>query len=1224
MERWERDSRALQEVIDAVRRRDIAVMVGAGVSKNAGAPLYADLARNLYGTQWRRWLDQHGEVRAERTLGKFFDRMKQADTRMHARIAEEVGKTERPGRLHQKVMTLAEMAVIPRLVTTNWDDLLMAEAKRKGNRGWARWPRCARGRQNGREAEGIIHLHGHIEIPGEMVATEAEMEELWSDADEQEFMRAILEGRILLCAGYRHADRMIATIMKETAKTGRYNAAGIYSIVERDGEDFEDRLRETGVNPIAYSKSDRTHPEVGEILDHIMREAERMRPATRRERLRTIGRRGPKAIEDWDRVRDVVTKGGADLEHLLEEANPIAWADHEAMAKGGFGLLFRERNGKEERDRRLADWLCHKLDGTKLRNILWMMHATRGGMSPVLRHRLGIELGRKEAELTPEERTMGGLVLLDEAVAWYMNDVDITMLINTGKQCTEGGRDEVAVRAFEVLTQVRAGATTRMRIDDNDQLGEEGTALGWSLGDGPMLRMLWEETVQPVVARHQERIWRASTKAMEDQQTITEATAGTADVGSSWNFRRNAIEEHGQDDLYEDSIIRVTIDGAREAIDAAGKKKTGERRRWGRYVDEAFSSRNPILVRIAVHAVGETEHWSEEQKLAWAERSKLIETMELHHETCRLLAKCWGGAEEHTKRKMAQAITTHSAGYGGEIVADEGWQERRKYDLLGWLKENGISEGSMEEVRQAIQSRNPEWIQREHADFMHYRHGARWMGAKAPEGWSGKGLVAEWMEKGEKALDRVTDTKVVGRYGDIEAWARGSPNEEGVRKVAEEATEENMAWGAALARRLASEKRWTHAAWAGVLAATGAQAGQEEAMQLLEEPWWNEGIEGGLGWHVGSMLRGAASEGSRTDWGEETRRRLQCIAAGMLGALAQQDKARENTDAVSWSINQPGGMGTEACIDLARGKGSANEVEGRERLRETLDALHQAGGTGREHVVIQTAMHLPWMAKYVNEAWVRRIVLNELEAAGSDGEGRELVWTGLAHTEWGHELTTDITREALYREVRYAEAPTRGESGDPDLKDVGASRYASCATGKIIFSGETWSEWGLEGIASERRECVVDRICRHVWHEKEIAEAGAWEGLVKPMWEELNGSGEKTSEAEQQDLLKCFRTADEANDAEGFASLFRAGPAVPPDGFFFLNKDYGGDNVQNKAAAVNVCEHCAKTYTGAASDTWTWRAVKETLAGWLEEERRQRPEGGLTDKIRDVLDTVGG
>ena len=1217
---WNRHSQELRDIVQAVRRRELCVMAGAGVSKDAGVPLYHELAEELYGEEWVNASDAEKD-----RPGLFFDRMEAEGRAINADIARVMAQHTSPGDLHRRVIRLVDRSRTRSVITTNWDALLEAAAEREGDAIAMRaWPREKRGEKNGRRAEGVVHLHGEASDPDSMLATDSGLEKHWDKAEEVGFLKGLLEGKTILFVGYSHNDVMIHRMAEELAKA--MVGVKMFSIVEvgeyercrGDGRVLREKLRAAGIGSIVYRTGDeKPHREVAEILNYIEREAEEMRASQERRELEEIGRAGPAKVRDWSRIRQIVTQGGKPLNDLLQEADPVEWGTREMLEEGGLQEYFWSARAKEEQHP-VAGWLCSNLDGAKLRNVLWMVRASRGGMPLELRHILGIWLGDKDAALTANERTIGGLALLGEARRWRVTDIDIVILGGIGQRLRASGAHEVTLQTLEEVTTIGGMAETKAAIGEKGEYRDEGTVQAGGTLDGPQVYLFWRETVRPLVEVEGERIWQTCVRSLQRQQAIVDAE-GRKDAWNSWSYRRSAVEDHEQDDMDRQTLLGVLVEGARDALTAMEKSGDEGAREWEAAVERHREAASPLIRRIVIHAVGESERWSANRKLAWLLRGNAINDVALVHEVFGLIAKAWGEADEETREKA-------SARFARRRVTKEDGEEAEAYNLRGrcelaeWIRKVGKPGEPLEAEVAKMKGKFPMWKGSDHPDFLHWSSGAYWVAPVAPEDWTAEGLVGRWKERGEAELTAIIREEGRRKDRGPEAWLHG-PNEEGMRNAIEEAVKESTEFGLALVETLRKAGAWKHVAWQGVMKAFGGKMDEEGVLRLLQENWWGKVAEGGHAWWIASMLKTAAGRARAEEWSAERAARLRAGVERLMVPLAATDGTESDLDWVTWSINEPGGMAVEAAIELLKG----DDVEETERV-EALGALRTAQGmelTLHDHVALQAGMQMAWLTHIARE-WTSEVVVEELAQAGENGKMRSVLWDGLGFAAWKYPIMVEALKERLVQEVRYPEAPNGAGKGEGSSRDTAAKRFGTCATGQVVFGGDEWRAWTLEGVPASRRERIVRQICSHFDREEEVRSAGGWEKVVKPMWDEIltlqSVGGDAVTPREQRAMLECFDKLD-TDQAEEFATRFAKGPPVEPE--WFLREREESEVVPNRKAALDVVEHCTEGYKEKAMDHWKWHSVIETLQRWWKEAQGNEGLRWMMDRIDDCLSAMG-
>ena len=1198
----------IRRLVEKARRGKLTLFAGAGVSKDARAriPLYHELAEDLYPEEWRKWKAEGSKGGP----GAFFDEMKKVDPRLHEKLAQAVGRERDPSTLHHSICDLVERTHRPTVVTTNWDQLLEKAAEQRG-RPFKVWPITKRGRMSGRQAHGVIHLNGSVENPKGMLATWQELLDHYGREEEKAFIEGLVEDRTILCVGYSHNDEMIGEIVRRTRQAGVQTEI-ITIIQEGNGEKETEERRskpeeQWGAEVIWYPWTDRHHDSVKRILSRITEEEEEMRALKKMENIAGMARGGPKRVEDWSVVRKMLEEGGPEFEVFAQSADAEAWTTGDMVEQGGLGRIF---GGRMDWNRiyKITSWLCgwtDELDEAGMRNILRLVRTCRGVMPVPMRHIFGIKV-KDSGKLTARQRTMGGLVLLGQATAGGLEDVDVVMLMSIGEKCSKEGSEEVNLRTLEMLAEVVASPDLHLLWwEDAASGGDEGSATPKVPCSTHTVWMFWEERIKPIVENHRERVWQACTRGLRQQHAVVEATKAPSKSWNAWSYRRSAIEAHEQDERGDRSMRDVLIDGARDAMEQTGEAAQADRKTWERLVEICAGEPSPVLRRLAIHAVTETTHWTDEEKMRWWVSEKVCNDLWLHHEAYRLVKKVWRNATHETREDAATAIRRMSPTTANAEDKDK-YDARARYDLIHWLEGDTPEQEGLQEEMARIREQYPQWRPKDHPDFLHWSSGGRWEGPRQPKGWEADKLVGEWRSRGKEAIDEVLDYEATTQHDDPELWMRGS-NVEGVRDAITETAEGNMEWMAAVAQRLVERGAWRHEAWKALCKVLPKHAGSKEGDDLLSADWWGRVVGGSKNqaWSVGDMLKECGRRALDGELEDETKDRLMDATVRWLDVLEAQGSDEPQMDWMTWTINEPHGMALEGCMRLM-GKTTDRGTERRRIGMEAFEQRCRKGGAAKEQATVLIAHGALWFLQEEGDLFERNVVA-ELDRAGAEGRMRQVIWNALGYAAWNNRRLALTLGDSLRQEVRYRE-----KAGDDETKDTGASRYATTATAELLEGHGSWKDWAIGGVEIRRRERIVNQICGHMWREENVAKRGGWKKVVRPLWDEILEEGGGTTEMEQGSFLRCFEKLD-SKEAEEFAERFGRGPAVLPE--WFLEERYGGRTVPNRKAAVDVFRHCAGRRDEGGADHWRWKGAVETLKAWLQEEE----PGRLKDDIIDAL-----
>ena len=241
-----------EPLLNALRDGRLVVFAGAGVSMGPPAclPDFRELARQVAeGTGL-----SIGEGEQE---DRFLGRLESDGTYVHQIAAQRLQQNApQPTELHRSLLLLYRRAEDIRMVTTNFDLLFEEAANHLFNPG----PRIfhAPVLPLGERFQGIVHIHGSVNEPGEMVLTSKDFGHAYlteADGWARRFLVDLFASHTVLFVGYSHNDTIMTYLTPSLlgdSNDMRYALIG-------DRSDTPARWRSMGILPITFpqeSKSD--------------------------------------------------------------------------------------------------------------------------------------------------------------------------------------------------------------------------------------------------------------------------------------------------------------------------------------------------------------------------------------------------------------------------------------------------------------------------------------------------------------------------------------------------------------------------------------------------------------------------------------------------------------------------------------------------------------------------------------------------------------------------------------------------------------------------------------------------------------------------------------------------------------------------------------------------------------------------------------------------------
>ena len=241
-----------EPLLNALRDGRLVVFAGAGISMGppANLPSFSELARQVAkGTGLTI-----GEHEPE---DRFLGQLKAAGTDVHQIAVQRLRQNDpQPKELHRDLLRLYPNAEDIRIVTTNFDLLFEEAVSDMFDMG----PRIfyAPELPLGERLHGIIHIHGSVSEPEEMILTDRDFGRAYltqADGWARRFLVDLFANHTVLFVGYSHNDTIMNYLTPSLPPDGydmRYALIG-------DRSDTPARWRSMGIQPITFpqkSKSD--------------------------------------------------------------------------------------------------------------------------------------------------------------------------------------------------------------------------------------------------------------------------------------------------------------------------------------------------------------------------------------------------------------------------------------------------------------------------------------------------------------------------------------------------------------------------------------------------------------------------------------------------------------------------------------------------------------------------------------------------------------------------------------------------------------------------------------------------------------------------------------------------------------------------------------------------------------------------------------------------------
>ncbi len=703
-------------ILDAIRDDRLVIFAGAGVSMGppADLPDFVTLANAIAaGT---------GLVRAENEpIDRFLGRL---EVKVHQRAAQQLSNpASLPTALHLDLMRLFRCSDRVRLVTTNFDLHFEAAAQSV----FGTYPEVfhAPALPLGRDFRGLVHVHGAITHPQEMVLTDADfgrgyLTEGWA----RRFLVDVFRTYTVLFVGYSHDDVVMNYLARALPADG---AANRYALTEENGN-----WKLLGITPISFRRG--VEPDAfQELYDGVHCLAER---ATRgaldwQSKLAEIGSRVPPADDE--------TIG--EIEHALREVHTTRFLINVARlsewpkwldARKQLDTLF-DSAPLNERDKLLAWWLAEHYTMGHADELIELIAAHNMRLNPEFWWAIGRELG------LDDKKTLGDGILSRWVTILLVSSpihADHHVLIWLAARCAKHGNIRMALELFLFM------GCHRLAIKPGfDWSGEEDLhkAMRFDVqtplrGDHYGLNEVWEKHLQPNLATIVQPLLSGIVRQLEEVRHVLLAWNKAGGDWDSTSWSRSAIEPHEQDQYPEP--IDVLTDAGRDALEWLAHHQPVLLDAW---MAQLVISDVPLLRRLAIHALTVHPNKSADDRLNWLMAHVELHALAEHHEIHRAAALAYPTASSAVRQAVIDTVLRY------QLPDTENWTAAKRtarahFEWLDWLQQADPACQLVQAALSQIKSVYPDWGRNEHPDMTHWI-GAGWTGSRSP--WTTEQLLAK-------------------------------------------------------------------------------------------------------------------------------------------------------------------------------------------------------------------------------------------------------------------------------------------------------------------------------------------------------------------------------------------------------------------------------------------------------------------------------------------------
>lgn len=750
-----------EPILAALREKRLVVFAGAGVSMGAPANLdnFADLADKIAaGT---------GEVRSnDEREDSFLGRLKCRGVAVHALAARELSKSTAPTTLHRDLLRLYLGAEQVRIVTTNYDQLFEGSAP-DVFAGAVPEVFRAPALPLGASFSGIVHVHGDLTRPDEIVLTDADfgrgyLVEGWA----RRFLVELFRHCTVLFVGYKHNDLIVNYLARALPES---QAGQRFALAEADDDVL--RWRNLGIEPIDYpqtSSADHValYLAVGCLADWVRRSiSERQREVS------ALAEKPPPLSDEGAAVIDDALKSASTTRFFANTARLPEWIDW-LDQRGYLAGLFTDAGWLNEIDETLALWLAKHFAVPFPGEVFVLIDRHKTRLHPEFWSALGYELTSDEGGPIPRTTWSRWIsVLLPTAP----KEVDSHVLFCLGQRCIK--QDAMADLLLIFDHMLRVGSELASHC------GEEHYRMS----------ELWKNGLRARLATVAEPLLMRLIPFLENQYAAlcVWPRAGSGSDGSS--LLRFAIESNEHDGRYPE-MIDIVIDAARDSLEWLAANRPVVAAGW---CDQLVRSDAPKFHRLAVHVLTLRSDLSADEKLDWLLARSGVREPDSDPET--LIAACaiYPTAGQNRREALVDAVRAYR--WPDHEDADRKWLTAQ--DQFEWLSALHNADKNCGLATQALDDllvKYPKLKQYQATDPGEI-FGSISEGTRSP--WEAEELLAR------PAADWLQQLLV------FEGKTSTGPDRYGLLRTVGQAAKSGFDWGVGLAQALVKAGEWDTDLW---------------------------------------------------------------------------------------------------------------------------------------------------------------------------------------------------------------------------------------------------------------------------------------------------------------------------------------------------------------------------------------------------------------------------
>ena len=783
------------DLLDDLHNNKVVVFAGAGVSmgKPACLPNFESLTKMIAkGAGESKSKSENNE----QFLGRLYDR----DVKVHQLAKNELSrKGLKPTPLHRDLLKLYRKDQSIRLVTTNFDLLFEQSAQSM----YDTTPEVFHAPMLpfGHQLNGIVHIHGSITYPDQMILTDRDFGRAYlREASVTRFLLDLYDKYTFLFVGYSHSDTVVNYLVRSLPAKA---SLSLYALIP-DSEDADHRHWDhLGINKIPYPNHDNDHRELNEAITKLAILVQRRMVDWRRD-ISVIAEKQPNDLDkEAMELIDYALKDKIKAEFFTKSASHPEWIDW-LDKRGHLTPLFG--NGiLLDSHKILAFWLADRFLKDHSHSLFLLICRHNMPLNPTLWNYIAQKIGRDDgSSLDTTILSRWTTLLLSTAPAEGETPdgghvYTSNCLTEIARRCSAHEMVNEVLLIFGAMIRTSASITeSQYRPLDETDMDLQLSLKIRMVGKSDDLDILWKEGMKPLLPTIAQPLLERAIHCLKMQYTFYETWGRATPSSDPVSPMRSAIEPHEQDEQRGRNETDVLIDAARDCLDWLAPHKPDVAAQW---CSRLVASDPPLLRRLAVHSLSQRTDLTPDGNIQWLLEHVDVHDNTIHHEVYQAVRQAYPEASADCRMAFIERVQSYRFPHEENPYIEE-ITARAHFHWFDWLRRADSACSLVKQALDNVMMQYPDFKPKDHPDF------TSWI----ESGWIGPSRVPSVDELLEKSPSYWPD-----RLLSIEGAEEQGPTRAGLIQNLSDATRRDFDWSLGMASALGASGKWDVYPWSALI-----------------------------------------------------------------------------------------------------------------------------------------------------------------------------------------------------------------------------------------------------------------------------------------------------------------------------------------------------------------------------------------------------------------------